>query len=365
MGIPAQRDPDVTRKTLADWLQQRLPGARDVEISELKVPEESGFSNETLMADVQWQESGRAGNDSIVVRVKPTGYKVFLDADFEQQWRLLTLLDKETDVPVPPMLWFEEDDSVLGAPFFVMRKVDGRPAPDRPPYNQAGWLYDATPAEREEAWSNAIDALVAVHRVPTEMVMFLDKPELGSTGFDQIFNYWGKSFEWAARGKSQPVAEAAWEWLNANMPTSRPTALSWGDCRIANVLFAPDRSVRAVVDWEMLSLGGHEMDLGWWLFLDDFHAFETTRLAGLGTRADTIERWEAGTGEKADDLHWYDVFAGFRFAIVMMRLAQMFESWGMDIGQGSPADMETNNDVTHVLARKLDVAPPGPIPPRF
>ncbi len=165
--------------------------------------------------------------------------------------------------------------------------------------------------------------------------MFLDKPELGPTGFDQIFNYWGKSFEWAARGKPQPVAEAAWEWLNANMPTSRPTALSWGDCRIANVLFAPDGSVRAVVDWEMLSLGGHEMDLGWWLFLDDFHAFETTRLPGLGTRADTVERWEAGTGEKANDLHWYDVFAGFRFAIVMMRLAQMFESWGMDIGGGS------------------------------
>jgi len=147
MGIPAQRDPDVTRKTLADWLQGQLPGAHHVQISELKVPEESGFSNETLMADVHWQSSTGGGSDSIVVRVKPTGYKVFLDADFEQQWWLLSLLDKETDVPVPPMLWFEEDESLLGAPFFVMRKVRGRAAPYRPNYNVGGWLNEATPAE--------------------------------------------------------------------------------------------------------------------------------------------------------------------------------------------------------------------------
>jgi aminoglycoside phosphotransferase (APT) family kinase protein len=362
MGIPAQRDPDVTRKVLADWFERQVPEARDVEISELKVPEESGFSNETLMADVRWHEQDGARRDSIVVRVKPTGYKVFLEADFEQQWRLLSLLDKETDVPVPPMLWFEQDESVLGAPFFVMRKVNGRAAPDNPNYNTAGWLYDAPPAQREKAWRGAVEALVRVHRVPTEQVAFLSKPELGETGFDQIFNYWGRSFEWAARGKPQPIAEAAWEWLNANMPASRPTALSWGDCRVANVLFDPQGDVAAVVDWEMLSLGGHEMDLGWWLFLDDFHSYEVPRLEGLGSKADTVALWEEGTGEKATDLHWYEVFAGFRFAVIMMRLAQMFNFWG----GGDPEaqiEMETNNAVTHVLALDLGIAPPGPLPP--
>ncbi len=358
MPIPTQRDPEQTASAVARWLGGRLEGVSDVTISNISTPSSSGFSNETILLDAAWTDAdGRAASDELVVRVKPMGYQVFLESDFERQYQLLTVLDRDTDVPVPPILWFEEDESVLGAPFFVMRRVLGDAAPDAPPYNQEGWLVETPPDERRRMWEGAVDALISVHRVPTDLVSFVGKPELGETGLDQILEYWRRSYEWAARGEDYRIAASTLEWLEANLPSSRPTALSWGDARIGNMLFH-DGQVRAVLDWEMLSLGGHEMDLGWWLFLDAFHSFDVARLDGLGSRDETIERWESGTGERAGDLAWYEAFAGFRFAVVLMRIGQMYESFG--VSREDRGDMERNNPVLHLLARQLDLRPPSP-----
>jgi aminoglycoside phosphotransferase (APT) family kinase protein len=353
MPVPQQRDLEDTRARLASWLAARpeAPGG-PITVGEMSTPDGAGFSNETLIADTSWP--GR-----LVVRLRPTGFQLFLEADFEQQYQLLRTLGESTPVPVPEALWYEPDPEVLGAPFFVMRHVEGKSITDQPNYNAAGWLADATVEERSQVWANGVDMLVAVHQVPVSAVSFLAKPSLGVTGFDQVMTYWERSFEWAARGRPQPVTSAAWDWLSSHPPAVRETALSWGDSRMGNMLWR-GCEVAAVLDWEMLSLGGPEMDLGWWLFLDEFHAFTDPRLPGLGSRADTIARWSAGTGRIPRDLEFYEVFAGFRFAVVMIRMAQMFESWG--IQRPGLEDMEVNNAVTHVLARKLDIEPPGPLP---
>ena len=114
---------------------------------------------------------------------------------------------------------------------------------------------------------------------------------------------------------------------------------------------------RAILDWEMVSLGGPEMDLGWWLFLDRFSAegYGLERLEGLGRRDETIELWQQGTGLTARHLEFYEIYAGLRFAVVMMRLAQMFQLWELPVDP----DMETNNPVIVQLADLLGVAPPG------
>ena len=373
MPIPLQRDPEVTAKAVATWLEGVVAGAHDVRISNLCAPPTSGFSNETILADASWTDAdGQRRTDELVVRVKPTGYKVFMESDFDLQHRLLGVLDRDSPVPVPPLLFVEPDPGPLGAPFFVMRKVAGNAAPDRPPYNEEGWLADATPEHRRLVWRSAIDALVAVHNIPPETVAFLAKPELGPTGFDQIFEYWRRSFAWAAHGDEFRIAAAALDWMESNLPADRPTSLSWGDARIGNMLFE-DGQVRAVVDWEMLSLGGAEMDLGWWLFLDQFHSFDVPRLEGLGSRAETIELWEAGTGRAATNLDWYEVFAGFRFAIVLMRIEEMFHTFGIpgsDAAPSGPAPApattssrpEPDNAVLRLLAGKLDIEPPRPLP---
>ena len=342
MPIPEQRDFEATRKILAEWLRDKLG---EVEVSQLVIPDGTGYSNETLLFD--------AGDAGYVLRVKPTGYQLFLETDFERQFEVMKLVSERTSVPMPQLLWFEEDPAWLGAPFFVMSKVAGKIPSDNPAYNTEGFLADAAVEQRRRLWSSAMDALTALHcELTLDDVGFLAKPERGATGFDQQWSYWGDFFAWAAKGNEQPIAERALDWLTANMPVERPTALAWGDARIGNMIF-DDFVCRAVLDWEMVSLGGSLSDLGWWLFLDRFHSegYGVPRLEGLGTREETIAFWEERVGP-ADGVEWYEVYAGFKFAAIMIKLSQLFEHWEMMSADDARA-MERDNPVTAVLATML------------
>src|SRR5207302_2321383 len=155
MPIPEQRDLDKAREVIRDWLAAKLPDARDLTISTLASPAFTGFSNETLLFDASWREGGETRSAGFVIRVKPTSHTIFLEADFDSQYKVIKALSGHTDVPLPPVHWFEDDESVLGAPFFVMGKVEGHVPSDNPPYTQTGWLLEeATPAVRGRVvWS--------------------------------------------------------------------------------------------------------------------------------------------------------------------------------------------------------------------
>jgi hypothetical protein len=160
MPVPAQRDPDLTRDILAKWLGDpaRLPGAR---ITDLQTPEFSGFSSETLMVDVECGDAAAA----LAVRVAPLHYKVFPETRFAEEYRLMRILDSGTDIPVPPVLWYESDPGYLGAPFLVMRRIEGRVPTDMPPYHTGGWVTEISPAERTAMWWSGLDILARLHRL--------------------------------------------------------------------------------------------------------------------------------------------------------------------------------------------------------
>src|SRR5438128_5765137 len=165
MPIPEQRDLEAARGVIGAWLGSKLPDARGLSISPLAGPAFTGFSNETLIFDATWHEDGEPHGRSYVIRVKPTAHTIFLEADFDSQYRVMKALSEHTDVPVPPVYWYESDESVLGAPFFVMGKLEGRVPSDSPPYTQTGWLLDeATPAVRERVVYDGLDALTRIHR---------------------------------------------------------------------------------------------------------------------------------------------------------------------------------------------------------
>jgi len=364
MPIPEQRDLEAARGILAGWLATRLPGASDVEVGPIGGPGSTGFSNETLIFDASWKEGGATRTEGLVVRVQPTQHTVFLESDFESQYRVLSALAEHTNVPVPPIKWFEPDPATLGAPFFVMGKVDGRPPADAPPYTIAGWLLEESkPEERRTLVESGLDALAAIHAVDWQALgfEFLDKPQYGHLGFEQQLRYYERSYEWAADGKPAPaVAAATLEWVQAHAPASDPElVLCWGDARINNQLFGSDHRVVAVLDWEMVTLADPMMDLGWWLFLDrHFHeGMPAPRMEGFPTREEMTTHYERVSGRTARDLEFYEVFAGLRFAVVMMRIAKLlveFEILPMD------NDVAVNNAVTRVLADMLDLPQPGP-----
>jgi len=363
MPIPDQRDLERARGIVAGWLGDRIPGATDVEIGPMSGPAFTGFSNETLLFDASWSVDGTRHTEGLVLRVKPTQHTVFMESDFESQYRVLEVLGERTNVPVPPMRWFEADDSYLGAPFFVMEKVDGRAPTDTPPYTVGGWLLEeSTPEQRRTLVESGIDALAAVHAVDWRALGldFLDKPQYGRLGFEQQLRYYEASYQWADPDRAPPrIAAAALDWIREHAPTEDPEiTLCWGDARINNQLFGADYRVAAVVDWEMVTLADPMMDLGWWLFLDrHFHeGMPAPRLDGFPTRDEMVARYEATSGREARDLEFYEVFGGLRFAVVMMRLANLLV--GFEI-MPTDNDMAENNAVTRVLADMLGLPAPG------
>jgi len=250
---------------------------------------------------------------------------------------------------------------VLGGAFYVMDQVNGRVPPDNPPYHAAGWLTEATPEERAAIWWAGIETLAAIHSLDWRKLGFADlaTPRLGPTPLDWQLTYYDHYFKWAARGLPQPTADAARVWLRAHRPHDEPTVLVWGDARIGNIIFNGTKPA-AVLDWEMVTLGSPEMDLAWSIFLDRHHSegIETPRLDGFPSYEATVARYEALTGHRVRHLHYYQVLAGYRFAVIMCRIAQQMVNYGAMDEAGGRA-FELDNTVTRLLAKLLDLPAPS------
>ncbi len=361
MPETTHRDPAETGATLAAWVEAHVAGIANVQVSNLESPPTNGFSSETILFDATWDEPGVAATDHrLVARVAPTGYTVFLDPDFVGQCRVMRTVAEQTDVPMPSVLGIEEDTSLLGAPFAVMECIDGEVPTDNPPYASGGWLMEATPAEQERLWWSGLDAMAKVHATDWQALGlgFLDNPRRGSTGLDQQLSYYRGFYGWASEGRPIPVASATLEWLEANRPTEdAPMALLWGDSRIGNMIF-DNFSCVAVLDWEMTCLGQPEMDLGWWLYFDRqfTETINLDRPAGFPSREATITRYAKLLGRDMENIEYYEVFAGFRFALILARLGALLKD--SDI-LPIDSDFETNNLATQLLATMLDLPAPG------
>ena len=310
---------------LQQWLQLKRPEASELRLSEFSEAA-AGASNETLICDIQWREGDKTLQEPIVARLQSQGIGVFPEYDLDLQYRTMQLM-ADTGVPVPKLLGYEEDPAILGAPFYLMERIEGRVINENPPYNLDGWFKESTPAERGDMWRNGIRAIAQVNRQDWQSLGFdfLNQPELGATPLQQQLAYYLRFLEWAeAKGRPYPQFHAAYDWLVANQPTDEPVALCWGDAKAANLLFVSGEAV-AVLDWEMVHLGNPVDDLAWWLTLDlsqseglrHLLGMEVPALSGVPGRRELIELWERESGFSAAELPYYEVFAAFKFSIIM------------------------------------------------
>jgi aminoglycoside phosphotransferase (APT) family kinase protein len=346
--VPAQRDEAAFRTAFSSWLSQRA-GADDVELSNVGGPAFSGFSNETILVDATWRSGSERRSDGFAVRLEPSGHQVFPDTAFEPQVRVIRAL-RENGLPVPEILWYENDATFLGARFFVMRRVPGRAPPDNPPYHVGGWLCDVSPAVRERVWWNGLEAMARVHTTDLQGADLEFLPLVTTAGqLKRDRDYLG----WVLRGRSYPLVEKAFDTLEQNVPLDPDPALCWGDSRIGNVLYDDDGSLLAIVDWEMVSIGNPVADLAWFLLLDRHHS-ETcgvARLEGFPPAGETIGRWEAATGRRAADLSWWLLLGAARYAAILTRVFDLLEDTGLLPGAGA---MATENTGTALLKAVFD-----------
>ena len=361
MPTPWKRDFDADGKKLLAWLRGKLPDATDLEMTPLEQPGSSGFSNETLLFELSYREGGEVRHRKLVARVQPIGFEVFPSYDLGLQYRTMELLGP-TEVPVPEVLWLEEEDtSIFGAPFYIMVQVAGRVPSDNPPYHTAGWLTEATPEERAAIWWGSIASMAKIHQLDYRDIGFgfLENPSLGVPGLDHSLAHYRSYFDWASAGRPQPTVDAARQWLEENRPEEKRVGLVWGDARLGNIIY-DHVTPAAVIDWEMVTLGSPEEDLGWTIFLDRHHSegIEHPRLEGFPSYEETVERYREWSGFEVETLPYYQVFAGYRFGCVMMRLAQQLHYYEvMDATQSR--NFEVDNTVTRLLAKLLELPPPS------
>ncbi|WP_298264069.1 phosphotransferase family protein [Acidocella sp.] len=324
---PETRDLDILAGQLSGWLARRLEGASDVHIHNLSYPRGAGQSHETILFDANWLVHGERVARGLVVRIRPTGHQVFPDTLFEEQYRLMDFLHKDGRVRVARIYWFEEDATLLGAPFFVMEKKLGRVPVSIPPYRETGWVAEAAPAQRAKLWENAVRQMAAVQSVPLEGLGFLR----GATpdtreGLAQEWDKYRRFIAWAANAELRPVLEAGMARLEKSWPKNQPPGLVWGDARIGNMMFGDDFDVVAVMDWEQPSLGGALHDLAWFLVNSSaMHGASASQppLAGMGSRAETIALWREITGIPADELEWYEEFTILKYSCCSLSTAKL------------------------------------------
>ncbi len=353
-GLPTRstRDPDETRARLEAWLRATLGADTDARITGFDAPETNGMSSETVLFDAEWTEDGERTVHALVARIAPdpTAVPVFPRYDLDVQARVMQLVASETDVPVPAVRWSEPDAAHLGAPFFVMERVDGIVPPDILPYTFDSWVTAGSETDRLRLQDTTVRTLAAIHALPRpeQQAAFVAPPTEGDSPLRRHVADQRTYYEWVVEdGLRSPLIERGFEWLDEHWPDDEgPTVLLWGDARIGNVLYREFEPV-AVLDWEMATLGPPEVDIAWLITLHRFfqdiaEQLELPGLPALLRPDDVVARYEELTGYRPRDLDFFTTYASLRHAIIMFRIARR----AIHFGEAEQPD-DVDDMITH------------------
>jgi len=265
-----------------------------------------GQSNPTFVVDY--------GDRALVLRKQPPGELLPSAHAVDREYRVLRAL-AATDVPVPPVRLFHAERDVVGTPFYVMDKVEGRVFATHA-------LPGVAPDERRAMYASMARTLAALHRVDPVAVGLADYGRPGNYFARQIAR-WSK--QWAAsRTRDNPALDRLIAWLPAHIPEGDETGICHGDYRIGNLMFHPtEPRVVAVLDWELSTLGHPLADLGfnamaWETRPDEYGGLRGLDLAGLGIPSldDYVAIYLAASGRRDGIAPFHVAFALFRFAVI-------------------------------------------------
>jgi len=361
-GVPTKqvgRDLAEARGVVRPWLREHLGAGADLDISELSMPAATGTSNESLMFDATWSEGDATVTRRFVLRLDNPS-SLYLDSPARLHYEVYRVLGEETSVPVPAVLAYEPDPSLLGVPFFLMDRVEGRAPSDQPPFNVDGWVVDLDPGERRTMWRNFVAVMARMHQLDVGRFPMLEGRSLAWE-----VDRWVRHAAWTHGDRApHPLLSATADWLQANLPQDASPGFAWGDARLQNVLIGEGGAVNAVVDLDMVSLAGGESDLAWFCVCNHFQSALTGRpqLEGIGTGRETVELWRQLVGREPRHWDYHLVLATYRLALVMGRLAVLVAAAGMpEVAEKITAE----NAAIPYLAQQLDLPWEGPVTYRW
>jgi aminoglycoside phosphotransferase (APT) family kinase protein len=300
--------PGIAVGAVTRWVTEHVPGLEPTLRFE-RVGE--GQSNLTFrVADT----NGR----TVVLRRPPTGQILPSAHDMAREHSVLSGLASQ-DMPVPRPLALCEDPAVTGAVFYVMEHVDG------------AVLSTVEAAERfpEEARGETGPAMMRT-------LAKLQSTDLEASGLEALrrpgsyatrqLRTWRRQWE-ASRTRELPLVDRLADRLEAGIPEEAASTVVHGDYHLLNAILGPDGSVRAVVDWELCTVGDPLADLGltvaYWSELGRPAAEEgrlfrepITELPGFRPASDLVAEYERASGRDVSQLPFWVSFAYWKIAII-------------------------------------------------
>jgi len=322
----------INAESVTAWLQAQIPDlAPPLEFTLIA----GGHSNLTYrFVDLR--------GTAYVLRRPPLGHVLESAHDMAREHRIISALQGSA-VPVAPTHGLCRDIDVNGAPFYVMGFVEGSVLHDSAAAEQL------PVAERTELGLHVIDVLASLHQIDPDVV------GLGDLGRKEAYltrqlKRWNKQWE-ASKTHEIPEREATSRLLEALMPEQVGASIVHGDYRLGNMMVGGGR-IRAVLDWELCTLGDPLADVGYLLNAwqepgEPGAELSPTGVGGFPTRAELCQRYTRATGRDLSGINYYRAFSHWRLAAIGQGVYKRYLVGAM----GENRDMDLEAYKTNVQTR--------------
>lgn len=329
-GSPQPGIPGIDIPQVSSWLEANVPGAHGPFTFTVIAGGHSNLTFKVIGAD----------GAEFVLRRPPLGHVLASAHDMGREHRIIAAL-QSTPVPVAPALGLCTDESVNGAPFYVMSFVPGLVIRDRESAER-----ELSPSARRRASESIVDTMAAIHAVNPANIGLDDLGRHEGYIARQLKRWYG---QWnQQKTRDLPSVDRVHDELLARIPEQGPASLVHGDYRLDNCMVDSSGEVIAVLDWEICTLGDPLADLGllmvyWTGPGDDLSAWtgQACTAPGFLDRADLASRYANVSGRDISQLDFYVAFAYWKLVCILEGVYARY--LGGALGQRDPAELEPFN----------------------
>lgn len=258
-------------------------------------------------------------NRELVLRKKPSGEILPSAHAVDREYRVMTAL-AQSRVPVPKTVLYHAEPDIVGTPFYLMERLQGRVFPE---YSLPG----VSPDDRRAMYESMARTLADLHQVDWQAIGLSDYGREGNY-FSRQLARWGSQWETADQ-HDNPQLDSLLAWLRANLPQDDETTVCHGDFRLGNLMFHPtEPRVIGVLDWELSTLGHPLADLAynciaWHTLPSEYGGIRGLDLQALGipSQAEYLQQYCASTQRSRGAETFHFAFALFRLAVIFEGIA--------------------------------------------
>lgn len=299
---------DFEEKRLETWLQGELHGLRGAMRLE-RIG--GGQSNPTYFVSFD--------NREMVLRKQPAASLLPSAHAIDREYRVMQAL-AASDLRVPEMILYHTDRELIGTPFYLMERLQGRVFPNCQ-------LPGMAPAERKAIYMAMAETMACLHKVDWARIGLSDYGRHGSYFSRQIAR-WSKQWEMSKNAENRDI-DRLMPWLRENLPDESETTISHGDFRLGNLMFHPtEPRVIAVLDWELSTLGHPLADvafncMAWRTLPSEYGGIRGLDLPALGipSEAEYLRHYYRLSGRRDGVTAFHFAFALFRMAVIFQGIA--------------------------------------------